>query len=86
MAGPAWSQTYVGVPPPVVKSDQIVRTDAPEPPPAARSGLAFTGADIAELVGIGAFGAAAGALSLRLGRKRPEMASPDARSAGAKPA
>lgn len=84
MAAPAWSQTYVGVPPPIVKSDQAVRSEAPPPAPAARGGLAFTGADIAELVAIGAFGASAGALSVRLGRKRPELASLDGRAAGAK--
>lgn len=44
------------------------------PAPAPRSDVAVTGADIAELVAIGAFGVSAGALGTRLARRRPTPA------------
>lgn len=73
-ATPAWSQTYVGVTPPTVAADQAVRPDVASPAPAPRSDVAVTGADIAELVAIGAFGVSAGALGTRLARRRPTPA------------
>ncbi len=69
-ATPAWSQTYVGVTPPVVVSDSAIRPDVASPVPTPRSDIAVTGADIAELVAIGAFGVSAGALGARVGRRR----------------
>lgn len=72
-AAPAWSQTYVGVTPPAVAADSAVRPDVASPP-IPRSDVAVTGADIAELVAIGAFAVSAGALGARVGRKRPEWA------------
>lgn len=69
-ATPAWSQTYVGVTPPTVAADTKVLPDVARPVPSPRSDIAVTGADIAELVAIGAFGVSAGALGARVGRKR----------------
>ena len=73
-ATPAWSQTYVGVTPPTVAADTAVLPNVARPAPTPRSDIAVTGADIAELVAIGAFGVSAGALSARLARKRAEPA------------
>ena len=70
MASPAFSQTYTGVTPPAVADNS-----APQPsvaPPAVRGDLAVTGADILEMVAIGAFGVSAGALGLRISRARPK--------------
>lgn len=70
LATPAWSQTYVGVTPPTVAADTKVLSDVASPAPTPRSDIAFTGADIAELVAIGAFGVSAGALGTRVARRR----------------
>jgi hypothetical protein len=70
VATPAWSQTYVGVTPPVVAADNASR-QTPPPPTAVLGDLAVTGSDILELVAIGAFGISAGALGLRVSRARP---------------
>jgi hypothetical protein len=74
IATPAWSQTYVGVPPPKVGvSDPgapvaALRVDAPVSAPRS-AGLAVTGADVLELVAIAAFGMSAGALTVRVTRE-----------------
>jgi hypothetical protein len=70
VATPAWSQTYVGVTPPTVAADNNVRTTVPAP--AVRGDLAVTGADILEMMAIGAFGISAGALGMRVSRARPK--------------
>lgn len=69
MGAPAWSQTYVGVTPPTVAPEQIVQTPTTQAP-ASSGGIAFTGADIAELVAIAAFGISAGMVTVRMGRAR----------------
>jgi hypothetical protein len=70
VATPAWSQTYVGVTPPVVAADNASR-QTPPPSTAVGGDLAVTGGDILELIAIGALGVSAGALGLRVSRPRP---------------
>ena len=70
MTTPAWSQTYTGVTPPAVAADDVARRTAPVAAPAVRGDLALTGADIVEMVAIGAFAVSAGALGIRTGRGR----------------
>jgi hypothetical protein len=72
MATPAWSQTYVGVTPPTVAPERSVLPEAPPAPANLGSRVAVTGADIAEMVAIGAFGMSAGALVVRMTRRREE--------------
>jgi hypothetical protein len=75
VAGPAMAQTYVGVPPPQVSAvdaggatrSQIV---APTPAATRAGGLAFTGADVMELVAIAGSSVAVGAVIVRLSRSR----------------
>ena len=69
MATPAWSQTYVGVTPPTVAADNA-RRQTPPPSTAVLGDLAVTGADILEMVAIGAFGISAGAVGMRMSRAR----------------
>lgn len=69
MAAPAWSQTYVGVTPPAVAPERVVQTPTTQAP-ASPDRIAFTGADIAELVAIAAFGISAGMVTVRVGRER----------------
>lgn len=69
MAAPAWSQTYVGVTPPAVAAEQLVQTPTTQAPTSS-GGIAFTGADIAEMVAIAAFGISAGMVTVRMGRER----------------
>lgn len=71
MATPAWSQTYVGVTPPTVAADNAAR-QTPPTTVAVRGNLAVTGADVLEMVAIGAFGISAGALGVRASRARPK--------------
>ena len=68
MATPAFSQTYTGVTTPAV-GDNSARQPAVTAP-AARGDLAVTGADILEMVAIGAFGISAGAVGMRMSRTR----------------
>ena len=68
MATPAFSQTYTGVTPPAV-ADNSARQPSVSPP-AVRGDLAVTGADIFEMVAIGAFGISAGAVGMRMSRAR----------------
>ena len=78
IATPAWSQTpvgtsqtYVGVTPPTVGAvDPAVGQAAQTPPPAVRGDLAFTGADIMQLVAIAAFVMSAGAFTVRVTSSR----------------
>jgi hypothetical protein len=72
VATPAWDQTYVGVKPPAVAPDTAIVPKVADPAPVSHGNLAVTGADIAELVAIGAFGMSAGALGLRVTRRRVE--------------
>lgn len=68
MATPAFAQTYTGVTTPAVP-DNSARQPAVTTP-AVRGGLAVTGADILEMVAIGAFGISAGAVGMRMSRAR----------------
>lgn len=68
MATPAFSQTYTGVTTPTV-ADNSAR-QAPPTTVAVRGDLAVTGADILELVAIGALGVSAGAVGMRMSRAR----------------
>lgn len=73
LAGPVWSQTYVGVPPPDVGASDAVETEVRPsvPAPAVRSGrLAVTGADILQLVAFGALGVSSGTLIVHVSRGR----------------
>lgn len=74
VGSPAWSQaqTYTGVTPPVVSADDNAPRTTPSTAPAGRGDLAVTGADVMEMVAIGAFATSAGALGLRIGRARPK--------------
>lgn len=71
LAGPAYSQTYTGVTPPTVLDSSFRQT--PSTTTAVRGDLAVTGADILELVAIGALGISAGALGTRMSRARPKL-------------
>jgi hypothetical protein len=71
LATPAWSQTYTGVTPPTVAADTVSR-QVPPTTVAALGDLAVTGADILELVAIGALGVSAGAVGMRMSRARPK--------------
>lgn len=68
MATPAFSQTYTGVTTPTVADNSVRRPSVTTPAP--RGDLAVTGADILEMVAIGAFGISAGALGMRMSRER----------------
>ena len=70
MASPAFSQTYTGVTTPTVADTSFRQT--PPTTAAVRGDLAVTGADILELIAIGALGVSAGALGLRVSRARPK--------------
>ena len=69
VATPAFSQTYTGVTPPAVAAENIARRPSVTTP-AVRGDLAVTGADILEMIAIGAFGISAGAVGIRMSRTR----------------
>lgn len=68
MATPAFSQTYTGVTTPTVADTSFRQT--PPTTVADRGDLAVTGADILELIAIGALGVSAGAVGMRMSRAR----------------
>jgi hypothetical protein len=68
VATPAFSQTYTGVTTPTVADNSVRQPSVTTP--AARGDLAVTGADILEMVAIGAFGISAGAVGMRMSRAR----------------
>jgi hypothetical protein len=68
LATPASAQ-YVGVTPPTVAAEKSVQQPKVADP-AVRGDLAVTGADILEMVAIGALGISAGAVGMRMSRTR----------------
>jgi hypothetical protein len=73
VAGPAVAQTYVGVTPPqvsAVDAGAAARSQIVVPAATRAGGLAFTGADVMELVAIAGSSVAVGAVIVRLSRSR----------------
>jgi hypothetical protein len=68
VATPALAQTYTGVTTPAVADNSVRQPSVTTP--AVRGDLAVTGADILQMVAIGAFGISAGAVGMRMSRAR----------------